>query len=373
MRRFLSLVICLLILNAAAAPSMAASYTYTVRIFGGNQGAIDGEEAVEITGLHYGDRITFRNNTVTVESTGESHKVTVQDNTKYSIRGLRESGKDNNTVRASFTVSRDQDYVIAYSMRGASVGYIVHYVDLNGVALANSEMYYGSVGDKPVVAYQYIEGYIPQAYNINRTLSENVGENVFIFVYRPIAGATEPTPTAAATATPSPTESPQPTESPEPTETPSGEEQDDSTSDEPAEPEEDTEQGDDADEPGAGDERQDRENTPPELIIWNAGEYTGLGGDISLPFDFESEEILDYDLPLAGFDQAYFDEKVQGLETGEGASRGLTPLQVAGFTAGGVVILAGLAWLLFFLLGKKKKDEEDEEQQEQEPDDTDDV
>ena len=31
---------------------------------------------------------------------------------------------------------------------------------------------YGNVGDKPVVAYKYIDSYIPQAYALTKTLVE---------------------------------------------------------------------------------------------------------------------------------------------------------------------------------------------------------
>ena len=80
-------------------------YTYTVRIYGGNQGTYQGEDMIEITGLAYGDRFTF-----------SLRDVQLNDDSKYYVRGLRESGKDNNTVNglASFTVTEDQDYVVAY-------------------------------------------------------------------------------------------------------------------------------------------------------------------------------------------------------------------------------------------------------------------
>ena len=37
-----------------------------------------------------------------------------------------------------------------------------------------------------MVAYHYIEGYQPQAYNLTKTLSKNEAENVFTFVYEPV-------------------------------------------------------------------------------------------------------------------------------------------------------------------------------------------
>ena len=43
--------------------------------------------------------------------------------------------------------------------------YTVNYVDANGNKLADSKTYYGNVGDEPVIAYLYIDGYIPSSYN----------------------------------------------------------------------------------------------------------------------------------------------------------------------------------------------------------------
>ena len=65
------------------------------------------------------------------------------------------------------------------------VAYTVQYLDENGNELAPSNTFYGSIGDKPVVAFQYIEGYLPQAYNLTKTLSANEADNVFPFVYTP--------------------------------------------------------------------------------------------------------------------------------------------------------------------------------------------
>ena len=45
------------------------------------------------------------------------------------------------------------------------------------------DSYYGNVGDEPVIAYLYIDGYIPDCYNQTGKLSSNASENVFNFVY----------------------------------------------------------------------------------------------------------------------------------------------------------------------------------------------
>ncbi len=148
-----------------------------MRIYSGGQGLIDGEEVVVYEGLEYGERVTFN-----------LRSVTLADDSKYYVKGIRESGKDNNTVgTTSFRVTRDQDYVVAYGILGDAVAYTINYVDEAGRELAPSETYYGNVGDKPVIAYLYIEGYEPQYYNLTKTLSDNAAENVFSFVYTSVA------------------------------------------------------------------------------------------------------------------------------------------------------------------------------------------
>lgn len=175
-----------------AAVPVTEGYTYTVRLFSGAQGTIDGGrvcriqgsivpgsggEVYEISGLHYGQQVTFN-----VQS-----GVTLDGGSKYYVRGIRQSGADNSTVgNLSFTVTGDQDYVVAYGIKGATVAYTVNYLDQAGNVLAPGETYYGNVGDKPVVAYQYIEGWQPQAYNLGKTLVEDVSENVFSFIYTPV-------------------------------------------------------------------------------------------------------------------------------------------------------------------------------------------
>ena len=69
------------------------------------------------------------------------------------------------------------------------VAYTVNYQDASGKSLAESQTFYGNVGDKPVVAYRYVENYIPDALALTKTLSDNESENVFTFTYTP--GATD--------------------------------------------------------------------------------------------------------------------------------------------------------------------------------------
>ena len=178
------------LLNVAA----AENYTYTVTFYAGNQGSFTDlsglrvagkenpqisieEDKVSVTGLTTGDEVTFDVN---------QGGISLQEDSKYYIQGLRLSGRDNDEQMAasSFRVTEDQDYVVAYGIQGEMTSYTVNYVDEAGNELAPSRTYYGNVGDKPVVAYAYMEGYTPQALTLTGTLGANAADNVFTFTYR---------------------------------------------------------------------------------------------------------------------------------------------------------------------------------------------
>lgn len=166
-------------------------YTYTVTLCAGNQGyfsdtngiTVDNHitgssyqiekesqgEKIKISGLKYGDRVMVRAQSC----------IQLKEDGKYYIGGIRESGRDNNTVgKSAFVVESDQEYVAAYAIAGNMVAYTVNYQDANGNALSDSETFYGAVGDQPVVAFKYFENYRPQAYNLTKTLNSNEAENI---------------------------------------------------------------------------------------------------------------------------------------------------------------------------------------------------
>ena len=175
-------------------PAQAAEdYTYTLRLFAGAQGTIDASvvqrlsdagatvsiedgEVCVVSGLHYGEQVVF----------DIQRGVALQEGSKYYRKGFRVSGEDTNSNRLanpSVTVNGDADYVVAYGIQGETVAYTVTYQDTEGNELYPSAVYYGNVGDMPVVAYQYIEGWQPQAYNLGKTLVADASQNVFDFIY----------------------------------------------------------------------------------------------------------------------------------------------------------------------------------------------
>lgn len=184
-----------MLLSLSPAVASAEDYTYTVTFDAGNQASMSGTAGlavnnsatgssyhvgvdagkIVVSGLKIQDIVTFNPQAGAVDLAADS---------KYYVKGVRQSGRDNNSVASSsFRVTGDADYVVAYGVKGNMVGYTVNYQDENGRALAESRKYYGNVGDKPVVAHIYIENYEPQALALTRTLSSNEAENVFTFVY----------------------------------------------------------------------------------------------------------------------------------------------------------------------------------------------
>jgi len=189
-----------LVLGASGFPVQAAEpYTYTVTFYAGDKGTFSGtgvqvssqsgkvqvnpgSSRITVTGLEYGDRVGL--------AAASGGVVSLNDGGKYYVKGIRKSGYDNNTVAAaSFEVTGDADYVVAYGIRGNMAAYTVNFQDASGNTLAESQTYYGNVGDKPVVAFLYVDGYVPEAYNLTKTLTSDESQNVFTFVYTPVRTA----------------------------------------------------------------------------------------------------------------------------------------------------------------------------------------
>ena len=195
------------VLTAALGQTAFAEYTYTIRVYAGNQGSVsengitipagasmssDGSQ-VEITGLKYGEKVY-----ITVQDMASA------EDSRYYVKGLRKAGRDNSeaeNVASVFDVEGDRDYVVAYGIKGDMVAYTINYVDGNGNALLDSDTYYGNPGERQYVSARYVDGYQPQAYNLVKTLSDNTAENVFNFEY---ARVTTPAPEGNGTETATP-------------------------------------------------------------------------------------------------------------------------------------------------------------------------
>ena len=184
-KRIIAILLLVLILCTVTAPAACADdYTYTVRIYAGENGKIDGQDYIEIPGKNYGEIISL-----------ESYISKAQANNEmYEVKGFKESGLDTRTIysgSASYEVKKDVDFVVAYGVPGSMVEYTVRYEDANGKELLPPETMKGNEGDTPIVACRFVENYIPNAYNETKTLVADSTQNVFTFTYKPITAGTE--------------------------------------------------------------------------------------------------------------------------------------------------------------------------------------
>ena len=164
-----------------------AETTYTVFIYSGKEGYFGEPDTTmkKITGLKYGEQVT-----VSLSDLG----LVVKDPDTYYVRGLKIAGHDNDELSSmqfqsySFKIEEDTSFSVSYGMAGGMVKYTVNYRDRSGKSLHSSEEFYGMAGDKPVVAFKHIDGYLPDDYNLAKTLSSNEADNVFTFTYHKAEG-----------------------------------------------------------------------------------------------------------------------------------------------------------------------------------------
>lgn len=171
---FMAAVFVTFLLLMACAPTQAHAETrYTVRVFGGNRGSVNGTEEYYVLpkSFAYGDEVNL-DDYVTIDITDD----------KYYFKGYRKSGEDW-LASSSFIITEDTDFVVAYGVRGDQVSYTISFIEYGtGRALQNDEgqtsvTFYGNKGDKPVVPYEYVPGYRPRYRNITGTLGDEGTNN----------------------------------------------------------------------------------------------------------------------------------------------------------------------------------------------------
>lgn len=187
--------------STAVAPSYEGN-RYTVTVYGGNQGTVNGKDSVSLGPVALGETVDFSELTVEVPA-----------GSKYYAKGVRLAGLDNVrsdknrdgqttagelTVMAATvqtdgrlmgmaTITEDSDFVVAYGILANRVAYTVTYTDADGNELAPARTFFGDIGDVPATAPVYIEGYLPDASLLTKTLVEDESQNVFPFVYTRLA------------------------------------------------------------------------------------------------------------------------------------------------------------------------------------------
>lgn len=184
------LMACALALGVVClSPGDARAYTYDVTLYAGN-GTIDGKQSIVLfDGVKYneGERIIQLEERDGVAYIN-GHAVIPEDD-RYYVKGIRQAGKDDGAVdlQRIENVEGDMQYVVSYGLKKDQTRYRIDYLDTNGNELRESKYITANVGDKPVAAYEYIEGYIPNAYNITGTLQKDELKNVFKFIYTSVS------------------------------------------------------------------------------------------------------------------------------------------------------------------------------------------
>lgn len=184
-------------------------YTYTIKVYAGNAkiGKLTGGGVTVASGS--GASIDYNGDCVVVSGLkfGDVVYINAQDaaevvDSRYYVRGITQAGREESErTEGTFRVEGDRDYVAAYGIKGDMVAYTVQYVDADGNELLATDTYYGNPGERQYVSSRYVDGYMPQAFNLVKTLSANEAENIFTFRYAPVAAGTVTTPPAAETGT----------------------------------------------------------------------------------------------------------------------------------------------------------------------------
>ncbi|MBR0456133.1 MAG: hypothetical protein IJJ01_05635 [Firmicutes bacterium] len=118
--------------------------------------------------------------------------ITAPDENHFVI-GMKVTGHDNSEVITGTVdlanYNEDESLVVAYGLKSNMIKYTIRYITADGsTVLHKQEEHYGVVGQKPVVAYKYVEGYLPDAYNRTGELKRG-SDNVFTFYYYPVDNA----------------------------------------------------------------------------------------------------------------------------------------------------------------------------------------
>lgn len=195
--------------------------TYRVTVYAGNQGAVslgdaaaaesvqldpvalhgevdfsdlvyqveDGKyyaKGIRVAGL---DNVRSDKNTDIVDANGNPVNTTGADTALYAVPAA-----DGTLANTTVPVTEDTDFVVAYGILANRVAYTVNYVDAaTGETLAESQTFFGDIGDRPATAPQYIENYLPQATLVLLTLSDDESKNVITFQYTRLAEDTTTT------------------------------------------------------------------------------------------------------------------------------------------------------------------------------------
>lgn len=180
-RKMIRLLAAVFMIAVMITPVKAESVrTYMVRISAGLYGVFsDGSDEI-VLNVEYN---------ASFDQQQYIEMITVTDDHYYVIDyGMHVTGQQD--TPAPTRITGDIDLVVSYGVTGDQVAYFVSYVDTEGNPLLETLTFHGTEGDKPVIAYRYIEGYQPQFEIINEEIHEG---SHFVFVYKKVETSTKPT------------------------------------------------------------------------------------------------------------------------------------------------------------------------------------
>ena len=163
----------------------AADSGYSLIVSGGN-GTLDGSSN-PVVGTNTVEVVSGTSDKISVDG-GEAITVKPPES-KYFVRGLKLAGHDNDEIYTSIATNhagtpQDTSVVVAYGLKSNMVKYTVSYIDENGAELVGSDTHYGVIGDRPIVTFKQINGYLP-ASATELTLSPDASTNTITLTYTP--------------------------------------------------------------------------------------------------------------------------------------------------------------------------------------------
>ena len=202
-------LICILSISVVA----FADTAYTVRLFPG-----DPQVGKFKTGSYQGSPgYSYQS---TANFTVNAGTISIIDD-KYDFIGITEAGKDykniGNSVKTdkftyfpidkttgdvSVPVTRDQDYVVVYGIKGNLVPYTINIVSSTTGAVLRTMHYQGEIGSRPVIPLPYVENYVaPGSHGRTPTALAKGAENRWSVTYTPAPTTTGGTTTTTTVAT----------------------------------------------------------------------------------------------------------------------------------------------------------------------------
>ena len=165
--------------------------SYKVTLLAGSHGKIidpkDGQEK-DMVELEFFPDSADENKRVW---TPGDYDVVVKDDRYYCNNEYHISGIEG--IAEAQEIKEDMTFVATYRIKGDLVSYTVHYVDASGAMLLPDSVFHGNVGEEAVLAYKYVNGYLPNVYSQTHVLSADPEKNVFTFTYRRAEGGDEET------------------------------------------------------------------------------------------------------------------------------------------------------------------------------------